>query len=82
MLLNDHDSNIIFKLDARLPITRGNLKVIAMAHVMSAYNIAHISKDAVGDLLKDMKYIYPPLPNVCDVYSYNSYCSLLSRARV
>jgi hypothetical protein len=69
--------DFIFKLDARIPITRGNLKVIASTHVMKAYNLA--DKDMVASLLKDMKYIYPPSANVCSVSS-SSYCSFIFRA--
>ena len=65
MCQRDHWLNIIPKLDARLPIMRGNLKVIASTHVMSAYGLARAGKESVADLLKDMKYIYPLLPNVC-----------------
>lgn len=67
-------SNVFLKLDARLPITRGNLKVIAATHVMSAYNLAHADKDTIIDLLANMKYIYPPMPNVRDIYSHGGYC--------
>jgi hypothetical protein len=57
-----HKYDFIFKLDARLPITRGNLKVIASTHVTKAFDLA--DKDMVASLLKDMKYIYPPSANV------------------
>jgi hypothetical protein len=53
-----------FKLDARLPITRGNLKLIASTHVMKAFDLGNTDRDQVIDLLKDMKYIYPTPPNV------------------
>ena len=54
----------LFKLDARLPITRGNLKLIAVTHATQAYNLGDANKDSVLDLLKDMKYIYPATANV------------------
>jgi hypothetical protein len=62
--------NLFFKLDARLPIMRGNMKIIAVMHATTAYDLARAGKDTVVDLLKDMRYIYPPSVNVRDVYSY------------
>jgi hypothetical protein len=82
MSLSDHDPNLVFKLDARLPITRGNLKLIATTHVASAYDLAHVGQDAIADLLRDMKYIYPPSPNVWNVFSYYQYGSCLFRGEV
>jgi hypothetical protein len=43
---------------------RGNLKLIAVTHVMKAYDLGHSGKGNVHDLLQDMKYIYPVSPNV------------------
>jgi hypothetical protein len=61
MSRSKHHYDFIFKLDARLPITRGNLKVIASTHVMKSYDL---EKESVIELLKDMKYIYPLSLNV------------------
>jgi hypothetical protein len=61
--------NVFFKLDARLPLMRGNMKVIAVMHATTAYDLARAGKDTVVDLLKDMRYIYPPSVNVRDIYS-------------
>ncbi len=64
MSLSKHNDYFIFKIDARLPITCGNLKLIATTHTVLAYNLGHINKDHILDLLKDMKYIYLPSQNV------------------
>jgi hypothetical protein len=74
--------NFVFKIDARLPITRRNLKLIATTHVSVGYDLVHVGQDAVVDLLRDMKYIYPPTTNVWMLYSYDRYCSLLFRVTV
>jgi hypothetical protein len=59
-----HMFKLVFKLDARLPIVRGNLKLIAATHVTKVYDLGHAGKDSVLDLQQDMKYIYPPSTNV------------------
>jgi hypothetical protein len=45
------------------------MKVIAVMHATTAYDLARAGKDTVVDLLKDMRYIYPPSVNVRDIYS-------------
>jgi hypothetical protein len=53
----------ISKLEACLPLTRGNLKIIAVTHATTAYSLGDVGAEAVSALTRDMKYIYPLSPN-------------------
>ena len=57
MPLSKHTYNIVFKLDARIPLIRGNLKLTASTHVTKAYDLGPAGKGSVIDLLKDMKLL-------------------------
>ena len=53
----------VFKLEARLPLARCNLKIVAVTHATRAYNLGSIGADGINTLMRDMKYIYPPSPS-------------------
>jgi hypothetical protein len=58
----------LFKLEARLPIVRGNLKIVAVTHATRVYDLGTVNPEGIADLIRDMKYIYPPTPNVSHAF--------------
>jgi hypothetical protein len=76
------DLNFSVKLEARLPLTRGNLKIVAVMHATRSYKLGFISQEEVDALTRDMKYIYPALPNASRLLACNGHYSHLSRVVV
>jgi hypothetical protein len=47
--------------------------VVAVTHVTRGYNLGSLVEEGVNSLMRDMKYIYPPSPNVSRVEPFTGY---------